>query len=85
MHTIKANGGRLVILHQRSHEEIHARPHITRRKGWGGPDQGAYALWAVYYLMGKQARIRCTLYDTLQDAIRQANYVARVNTTARRM
>lgn len=83
MHTIKANGGRLTILHQRSHEEIHARPHITR---WVGHDHGQpLAMWAVYYLLGKQCRIRCNLHDTLREAVKQANYVAHVNLTARRM
>lgn len=82
MHTIKANGGRLVILHQRSFEEIHARPHITR---WKGNDHGEpIAMWAVYYLLGKQSRIRCNLHSTLREAIKQARYVANVNKTARR-
>jgi hypothetical protein len=82
MHTIKANGGRLTILHQRSFEEIHARPHITR---WVGFYHGeATALWAVYYLLGKQSRIRCNLHETLPEAIKQVRYVDRMNVSAKR-
>lgn len=82
MHTIKANGGRLVILHQRSFEEIHDRPHITR---WVGHDHGeAIAMWAVYYLLGKQSRIRCNLHSTLREAIKQATRVAHMNMGATR-
>lgn len=82
MHTIKANGGRLTILHQRSFDEIHARPHITR---WVGHDHGKpAAFWAVYYLLGKQSRIRCNLHDTLPQAIQQARHVDRMNATAKR-
>jgi hypothetical protein len=82
MHTIKANGGRLTILHQRSFEEIHDRPHITR---WVGHDHGQpMAKWAVYYLLGRQSRIRCNLHDTLRGAIQQATRVAHMNMGATR-
>lgn len=81
MHTIKANGGRLTIHHQRSHEEIQARPHITRWKGRDNDDK-PIAMWAVYYLMGKQSRIRCNLHATLRGAIRQVNDIDRTNVTA---
>ena len=83
MHTIKANGRLLLILHQRSFEEIHDKPHITRWKGRGDNGQ-SIRMWAVYYLLGQQSRIRCTLYTELKDAIKQATHVARMNEKATR-
>lgn len=79
MHTIKANGGRLTIMHQRSFEEILDRPHITRWKcapKYPGQDTG---MWAVYYLIGKQSRIRCNLHNTLAEAIAHARQIDRMN------
>jgi hypothetical protein len=82
MHTIKANGGRLTILHQRSFEEIHAKPHVTR---WVGHDHGgSIARWAVYYLIGRQSRIRCNLHNTLPEAIHQARRIDHINATVKR-
>jgi hypothetical protein len=84
MHSIKANGGHVTILHQRSFQEIHDRPHITRWKGWDSETQQTIGRWAVYYLMGKQSRIRCNLYNTLGEAIGQARRVAMFNQHATR-
>lgn len=82
MHTIKANGGRLLIQHQRSFEEIHDKPHIAR---WVGRDEGVVTqYWAVYYLMGKQSRIRCNIHATIRGAIEQVRHISRANATAKR-
>jgi hypothetical protein len=82
MHTIKANGSFQLIYYQRSYNEIHRKPHIC---SWKGTEDGVpIRRWAVYYLMGKQSRIRCVLYAELKDAIEQARRVHEFNRNTRR-
>jgi hypothetical protein len=76
MHTVKINGGQLKIWHQRSYVELHKKPHICVYDHQGN--------WAVYYLRGKQSRIRCNIYTSLKDAIKQATQIYNYNQTARR-
>jgi hypothetical protein len=83
MHTIKMNGGLFVVHHQRLWAEIHQRPHICGWKG-RGDDGEPISMWAVYYLLGKQSRIRCNLHTHLRDAIKQARYVYESNQRTRR-
>jgi len=68
MHRIKANGRYLLITYQRSGGDIKNKPHICKYS----EDK-----WAIYYLLGKQSRIRCNIFNTLEEAIKQARYIKR--------
>lgn len=52
---VKIAGGHTWTPHVRTFDEIRAKPHIARSNG----------MWALYYLRGKQSRIRCVLFDRL--------------------
>lgn len=62
--------------HARSWQQIKDRPHIVRRLV-----EGEY-FFAIYYLRGRQSRIRCNYHRTLREAARQAREVSAYNARA---
>lgn len=54
---IRMAGGSVWTPHVRSREELRVKPHVARLNG----------MWALYYLLGKQTRIRCVLFERLSD------------------
>jgi hypothetical protein len=59
--------------HARSWQQIKDKPHVTRRV-----IEGEY-WFALFYLRGRQSRIRCTVYRTLREAAKQARAISAYN------
>ncbi len=64
---VKLAGGSSWTPHVRTHDELRARPHIAKHNRSG--------MWAVYSMVGKQSRMRCTLHPTLAEAYAQASRI----------